>query len=180
MRRGHGLWGRRAWALRRRDVRVPGWVRWVGLRAVHSGPVRVDVRLGMQRDRKLLWKWAVQRDNGIVHVLRGVVGGGLLDVCGAGMRRGRGLRGRRAWALRQRDVRVPVWVRWVGVRAVLSEPVWGYVRERMQHQRQLLGARAVQRDDGVVHVLRGVVGGGMLDILRGGAGMLWGRGLRGR
>ena len=63
---------------------------------------------------------------------------------------------------------------------MLSEPVWMDVRLGMQRDRQLLGARAVQRDDGVVHVLRGVVGGGMLDILRGGAGMLWGRGLRGR
>ena len=65
--------------------------------------------------------------------------------------------------MRQRDVRVRGWVRWVGVRAVLSGAVWVSVRGWMQHQRQLLGARAVQRDDGVVHVLRGVVGGGLLD-----------------
>ena len=81
--------------------------------------------------------------------------------------------------MRQRDVRVPGWVWWVGVRAVLSEPVWVCVQDWMQHQRQLLGARAVQRDDGGVHVLRGVVGGGLLGIVRGGGGMRRGRGLRG-
>ncbi len=75
----------------------------------------------MQRDRQLLGARAVQRDDGVVHVLRGVVGGGLLDVVrgGAGMRRGRGLRGWGAWALRERDVRVPGWVRRVKMRAVL-------------------------------------------------------------
>ena len=145
-----------------------------------SEPVRVDLRPGMQRDRKLLGARALQRDDGVVHVLRGVVGSGLLAVVGAGLRRGRGLRGSWAWGVRERDVRVPGGVRGIGVRAVLAEPVRACVWDWMQHQGQLLGARAVQRDDGVVHVLRGVVGGGLLDILRGGGGMRRGRGLRGR
>ena len=111
--------GRWAWAVRQRDVRVLGWVRGIGVRAVLAEPVWMDMRAGMQRDRKLLGARAVQRDDGVVHVLRGVVGGGLLEGWWGGVRGGRGLRGRRAWALRERDVRVLGWVRRAWVRAVL-------------------------------------------------------------
>ena len=111
--------GRWAWAVRQRDVRVLGWVRGIGVRAVLAEPVWMDMRAGMQRDRKLLGARAVQRDDGVVRVLRGVVGGGLLRVCGAGVRRGRGVRGRWARGVRQRDVRVLGWARGTWVRAVL-------------------------------------------------------------
>ena len=144
---------------------------------LHSWPVWGYVRERMQHQRQLLGARAVQRDDGVVHVLRGVVGGGLLEGlrgC-AGMCWRRGVRGRWAWAVRQRDVLVLGWVRGIGMRAVLAEPVWRCVWARLQHQGQLLGARAVQRDDGVVHVLRGVVGGGLLEGVRGCAGMCWRR-----
>ena len=77
--------------------------------------------------------------------------------------------------MRQRDVLVLGRVRGDGVRAVLGEPVRVGLRGSVQHERQLLGARTVQRDDGVVHVLLGMDGRGLLC----GGGMCGRRGLRG-
>ena len=79
----------------------------------------MDVRLWMHGDGELLGAGAVQRDDGVVRVLRGVVGGGLLGACGAGVRRGRGMRGRWAWGVRGGEVRVLGWVRGTWLRAVL-------------------------------------------------------------